>query len=699
MLACPPGEVTLDPPAIVIPADQEPLGIWPWFEHDARSGHQTITARYVATRRVEAGGAIRFGFGYPCPVPGNANQAIHFDHLIGPGDNLDKFPLGRPQVDDPAGNDFVVVRDGPPAAQLSASIVANSGDDAVVVEVRVGGQPLKRNQSFRLFFGDRRSGGPGATLSWHPGRLTLVVEEDVDGDGLFELSPDPLPELLITAGTPQGIAVNLPVSAVDGRPFAATLEILQGRDEPTLSLLPCWLYSGSVRIGDPQEPGNVLVLDLTEADRGVGRFQWTFRSAGIHRLRVEELAPDGKPTGLASWSNPVDVRTARQEMAIYVGDLHRHAAEGGHAGATNWRIWQELRNSNHDFGAVMEHTYTEYHGFLHQNDVTARFQAASDPSEQSFIAFPGYEWTLAGSHRHVVLKSPQPELSYVEIPYRGSEVPPPIKATTLDALLTALRALPSPHLAIAHHPLWEQEQGKVYEWGPLLDDPLQPVVEIFSDHGSSERRVEGTALASDYVLHGRNDVQRPASEKATIQDALEQGRRVGFVGGSDNHTATNRGTFVTNRADATFYGRGGLTFVAGERSTASLRDRIWDGINQRRTWVTTGARIYVDWHATAGGQKRGSGSEITGREVTLHLRVVPSGIVADVVPKVASYEIWRDGTTLVDHQAMLPAADELDVSFRDDTLPRDGKFHSYYARVVQDDDHVAWASPIWAKRK
>jgi hypothetical protein len=242
------------------------------------------------------------------------------------------------------------------------------------------------------------------------------------------------------------------------------------------------------------------------------------------------------------------VRDGSFETAIYCGDLHRHSAEGNHAAVPDYMAWQTLWNGRLDFGAVIEHTSHCYSGFFHQNAVARRFEQDVDPNEREFVAFPGYEWTLRRqpSPRRL-LQDFANEPAITDVAYPGAEVPPPTLIANLRDLLAAIRShAPGPdRIAIAHHSLCDfADVTGAYDWGPLLDDPAQPVVEIFSQHGSSERYPVAQSQASDYVVHHNVGKERPPTELATVQDALAQGRRIGFVGGSDNHGAVRDMTWL-----------------------------------------------------------------------------------------------------------------------------------------------------------
>lgn len=701
------GDVTISPSEIEIPADQEPVSKWPTFDDDPRAGHQRFVIKYTVTAsRIEIGGGIELAFGYPCVDVSNPNLAQNDGYLLGPSSNLALFPIAAFQADTPDAPDYTTVSTNVRGAVLLVDTISRAADDAHALRVRVTRRVLLKGDVINVIFGDTRGGGPGASLSYHPGRPSLVCFEGLDGSGSYALSPDPRPELLVTGGTPASYRVNLPVTVPASMTFAATIEVVQGLDAPDRSLLPVEQYAGIVRVDEVGggTPSQWIAFDATM--RGVARFAWSFGTTGIHRLVATEVEPDGSDCSLVGYRNPIEVRAASAETAIYCGDLHRHSCEGNHASVPDYQAWLTLWNGRQDFGAVLEHTYPAYRGFLHANAVAQQFQHDVDPRETSFVAFPGYEWSQPDHHRHVVFAGFASESAIVDRPYAGAESPPPTQISDVAGLLAALRTDASgpDRFAVPHHSLYDfTKSGQLYDWGPLLDDSAQPVVEIMADHGCSERFLVNPVKPSDYVIHSNIDAQRPSYELASVQDALALGHRFGFVGGSDNHGPVLHMKFLPTSSDSfgetSIYARDGLTFVVGERATGAMRDQIWEGLRKRHTYVTTGARMWIEWTATSGRKHRHSGDDISGYDVTFTLEQFPSAIASSRIPRVARWELWRDGYVLAASADYPAGLDSLDVDIKDPAPPRDGKRHPYYAKVIQDDDHVGWASPIWVKYK
>jgi hypothetical protein len=195
-------------------------------------------------------------------------------------------------------------------------------------------------------------------------------------------------------------------------------------------------------------------------------------------------------------------------------------------------------------------------------------------------------------------------------------------------------------------------------------------------------------------MRHRHSKQRPESELAAVDDGLAQGFVFGLIGGSDNHACGLYETH-TDDDDQPTYGRRGLAFVLGDRQEPSLRKRIFSGLQERRTYATTGARILLDWRTRAAAPM---GSLVTAAEpVEFHLDAVPAGLGRTSPAKFVSIQIVRDG--IVVDPAVTPPSPGSDgvcsLTWRDPAPVKDGKRHGYYVRLVQDDLHIAWSSPIW----
>jgi hypothetical protein len=163
---------------------------------------------------------------------------------------------------------------------------------------------------------------------------------------------------------------------------------------------------------------------------------------------------------------------------------------------------------------------------------------------------------------------------------------------------------------------------------------------------------------------------------------MHQGRQVprGCGPGPDDHSgkpgAGNKGILRCSID--------GLTAVRGHELD---RDTIFDALERRATYATTGARILLDF--SFNGQ--GMGSEVLlGSDQERSLRVEVSGEAP--VREVAV--IRGDPKNPVHVWTFDPPVLDPGVLSWNDVSTMKGPTY-YYIRVTQSDNHMAWSSPIW----
>jgi hypothetical protein len=105
-----------------------------------------------------------------------------------------------------------------------------------------------------------------------------------------------------------------------------------------------------------------------------------------------------------------------------------------------------------------------------------------------------------------------------------------------------------------------------------VDETVSPVVEIFSEHGGSER----DRGPFPYIRHSNG----PRTTHHTFQRGLARGLHVGAIASSDNHWAHPGAC-----------GEGLVAIVAPELT----REALWEALWRRRCYATTGERIELDF--------------------------------------------------------------------------------------------------------
>lgn len=230
--------------------------------------------------------------------------------------------------------------------------------------------------------------------------------------------------------------------------------------------------------------------------------------------------------------------------------------------------------------------------------------------------------------------------------------------------------------------------GKGYEYNFKNYDPdYERIVEIYNAWGSSEcTKKEGNLIP--IALSGKKGVQESA--EGSIQKALLNNCRFGFVAGG----LDDRGIYADfYDSDQVQYSAGLTAIIASEHTRASLAEALYN----RSCYATTGERIILGVNI-AGMQM---GSEVsTAQKHGLLINRHISGFVA-ATANLKSVEIIRNGKVIKEFK---PDGYSLEFTYDDMVAldkvaitPKDKKppFVYYYIRVVQEDGHMAWSSPIW----
>ncbi len=284
--------------------------------------------------------------------------------------------------------------------------------------------------------------------------------------------------------------------------------------------------------------------------------------------------------------------TKAGELKLLWGDIHNHNELGYGQGSLE-RSYQIAR-SHLDFYAFTPHAQYADGGapdgypIVNENWDAIQRAAASRYEPRRFTTFLAYEWHSAQwGHVHVVYEEDNRPLHFAPT------------LTDLQAIHRDERSILVPH-HIAYN--------RGVDWD-LFDAELSPIVEIFSEHGSSER---------DGGLHPMlGHSGGPGSAQFTAQGGLTRGHRFAFTAGTDNHDGYPGG-----------YGLG-LTGVWAEENT---RHAVMKAIQTGKTYAVTGDRVEL-W-MTADGEPMGStldhgdveiSFEVTGRDALSLIELVQDG--------------------------------------------------------------------------
>lgn len=287
----------------------------------------------------------------------------------------------------------------------------------------------------------------------------------------------------------------------------------------------------------------------------------------------------------------------------------------------------------------------------------------------SFVTFPAYEWTsFLEGHRHVLFYDASQGTAFCDLA-NNQATQGEQNSFTLAELLNFLSPLNA--IALLHHPAWTISQG--VNWGPI-SSATQRLVEIYSWHGRSEY------YDNPLVIHNNSQKQFGPDSNNFIQDALFNGYRLGITADADNHFGMP-GSNVGRGFGNGFYSRMGITAVY---ASALDKPAIWEALNARRTYGTTGARILLEFTVN---------EHVMGEEFTttappeLNVKVIGTAPIDYV-------KIFKNGKQEIYSWTNTTNSNIAEFSYKDLNV-QTGQLYNYYVRVHQTDDHYAWSSPIW----
>ena len=246
---------------------------------------------------------------------------------------------------------------------------------------------------------------------------------------------------------------------------------------------------------------------------------------------------------------------------------------------------------------------------------------------------------------------------------------------------------PKELLSIPQFTMGAETRFDFSQWSP----EFERVVEIYNAWGSSECQAKDPCgNTMPIAFEGKKGIGSVA--EGAVQRALALNCRVGFVGGG----LDDRGIF------ASFFDGGQMQYhpgLTGILATGYTREALFDALQKRSCYATSGMRILVGFHLAGAsmGQELDSKAK-PGLYYNRHL----TGYVAGTT-NIDRIELIRNGEICHQWEAP-PDSSHFDFSW-DDTqdfrsfayVPEEGAppFAYYYLRVVQQDGHMAWSSPIW----
>jgi hypothetical protein len=497
---------------------------------------------------------------------------------------------------------------------------------------------LNPGEKITLIYGDKSGGGGGVKLTdfpWDDLAFPLIIDYDGAGTRVIKLLTNPIK---INAGSASKVRIFVPAVV---RKHERALEKTVVGDSFFNYPNPPVSYKTIIK--------KQLGMDITSPRKKDGFIPLKFAKPSLTTiLAVVE--------GTEYQSSRIEVQEHNAPLNLYFGDLHGHSlgSDGLKAPEDYFAYGREMAGL--DICILTDHAECIYPANKYNWEYLVK-TAEDSHHPNEFITFPAFEWTHGGwGHRCVYFHDAKTALQtgYFSSADEKSDSP--------DKLYELVRA--AKPILIPHHTM------AVYRW-EVHDPELEPLVEIYSMWGSSE-------YPDNPLWH----LHLP--EGSPVSQALQMGYQLGFVGGGDSH----HGQPAQGITQSKFIQLDHVNGLTGLWAKDLTRKSVWEALKARRSFATTGARIFVDFRIN----QQLMGSSITSRgsdECEWKVRGTD---------KITSVEIVSAGNETVYNQTDINS-DEITGNFTImPTEENQGTTKFYYLRVKQADNNWVWTSPVWINK-
>ncbi len=541
-----------------------------------------------------------------------------------------------PQVLVPQRPGYVTTTCSNPAVRLDTEAGFGHG----LLAVRIEDSPLIAGDRIVIRYGDTTGGrfpmARGASDRFAEREERFYFKVDGDGDS-FATSVAEQPTFDVVATRPRQVALIGPSRVMAGEAFELSVAVLDAIRNRVRG------YRGELIVSSPEHPEwPEQRIELGDDAAGARRFSLTLEKPGAWIFAVR----DSEGLLEAEVSNPILVTPAGDERYhLYWGDLQIHGNLSDGTGTPDDLYGYARDVARLDVAAVTDHDQWGYEPLKGPSGGWRKAVSATEQFHEPgrFVTFPAYEYTnWTTGHRHVIFAETA-EADVFSWSEDGSRTP-----EQLWKLLDGRRAI-----TIPHHP----GGGPIPIYWPVHEPAFEPVVEIASIHGVSER------MDHPAVIH------QPVASGMVVE-ALKRGYRLGFLGSGDTHDG-HPGLGNPTQPPP------GLAGIWAEELT---RDSIFEAIRARRVYATFGSRSLVRFHA--GEVPMGSVHPRQDEAVEFEgivLADAPIRSIAFVENGEVAHRIAGEGLFA-------------SVSWSDDE-PRSGD--SCYLRVELEGGGWLWSSPIW----
>ncbi len=450
--------------------------------------------------------------------------------------------MGRPQFTDPKGWNYTTVEASNGAVlevKYDGKMNIRPWDKTLFIRVVRGF--LRENDQIIVRFGDTRQGAPGIRMQTF-NEPTFEFRVLVDAWATYNYVELPAqPYIAVVAGPPVLYKAILPTVRTRGQPFRLG-------------------FKGEDKWGNPSHKldltvhfvTNVKIEGLPESVRiRPGEYARVIANLSVHEAGDVTLRVVDDSGNLLCEANPLRIME-QAELFPFWADLHGQSEET--IGTNSARELIEFARDRAFLDAI-SHQGNDFQittPFWNElNKLSKEFNA-----DGRFIMFPGYEWsgnTGLGGDRNVMFmhEGRQIHRSHHALVDDLSDVK--TDANSADDLFAMLKD--EDCVVFAHI------GGRYADIKMAHDARIERSVEVHSDWGTFEW---------------------------LIQDALEQGYRVGILANSDGH----KGRHGASHPGASMFGAyGGLSCLLASGLT---RAELFDALRKRHHYATTGCRMLLD---------------------------------------------------------------------------------------------------------
>ncbi len=529
--------------------------------------------------------------------------------------------------------------------------------------IGISGAPLKAGDKITVIYGDTRYGGPGASAAYfaQDHEFTTFVLKNVDWEKFEDMVKkidkervdlytaaekiyciqNP-PALHVVGGKAVRLVFTVPSVAVVNEPFDLNILPVDRLGNESKS------YHGRLSFESSEVVGLPAAFAVEKSQREFIRITGggKITRPGVYRLIVKD-----EENSLAGRSNPIRIVPQAGGKKIYWGDLHVHSYESDGIGSPdhNNRFCRDIAAL--DYCCICDHARGVFK--------TIRESAVKFTEPGKFLSFCGFEGMASdmpgGGHVNFYFADDSPEYETIFRARAGEDNGLRSRSQLWGELLglgeKKVIAVPHNHARGG----WED-----------MDSPVVRLNEIHSVWGNSEY----TATPEKAYLFGHTTYR-------TFQQALAAGLKLGCIGAGDEHAGRGGcGTWLRHFKSNT----AGISAVYSENLT---KEEIFNALWDRRVYATTGARIILDF--SVNGHPMGSEFQVGNSSEVRKIKVEVEG--TDSIKYLAVIKNNQEFYT------ESGGGKSVKIEITDDSPIAGTCF--YYVRVVQQDEHLAWSSPVW----